>query len=73
MVDLVHSRDSKYLRIRVKFLLTKSIFILVYKWKRREDNSLRIYTLFQCLEMSFFINLVDGEFLKLIRMSIVSC
>ena len=65
MVDLVHSRDSKYLRIRVKFLLTKSIFILVYKWKRREDNSLRIYTLFQCLEMSFFINLVDGEFLKL--------
>ena len=26
MVDLVHSRDSKYLRIKVKFLLTKSIF-----------------------------------------------
>ena len=28
-----------------------------YKWRRREDNSLGIYTL--------FIHLMDGEFLKL--------
>ena len=52
MVDLVHSRDSKYLSIRVKFLLTMSIFRSVYKWKRREDNSLRVYTLFNVLERS---------------------
>ena len=65
MVDLVHLRDSKYLRIRVKFLLTKSIFRSVYNWKRREDNSLKIYTLFQCFREFFFIHLMDGEFLKL--------
>ena len=53
MVDLVHSRDSKYLRIRVKFLLTKSIFRSVYNWGRREDNSLFKSTLsFNVLERS---------------------
>ena len=26
VVDLVHSRDSKFLRIKVIFILTKSIF-----------------------------------------------
>ena len=29
VIDLVHSRDSKFLRIKVIFLLTKSIFGLV--------------------------------------------
>ena len=64
MVELVHSRNSKFLRIRIKFLFTKSIFGSVYKW-RREDNSLRIYTVFQYFREVFFIHLMDGEFLKL--------
>ena len=66
MVDLVHSRNSKYLRIRIKFLLTKTIFGSVYNRRRREDNSLRIYTLFQCFREVLFIHLMDGEFLKLL-------
>ena len=65
MVDLVHSKDSKYLRKRIKFLLTKSIFRSVYNRRRKEDNSLRIYTLFQSFREVFFIHLMDGEFLKL--------
>ena len=60
MVDLVHSRDSNYLRIRVKFLLTKSIFRSMYKWRRREGNSLKIYTLFQLFREAFFIHLMNG-------------
>ena len=65
MVDLVHSMNSKYLGIRIKFLLTKSIFGSMYNRRRREDNSLRIYTLFQCFREVFFIHLMDGKFLKL--------
>ena len=46
VVDLVFSKSSKYLRIKVSFLLTKSIFRSVYKWERRESNSHWIFTLF---------------------------
>ena len=52
VVDLAHSRDSKYLRIKVYFLLTKSIFGSVCNRERREGNSLKIYTLFIYLERS---------------------
>ena len=65
MIDLVHSKNFKYLRIRVYFLLTKSIFRSVYNRRKREDNSLKIYTLFQLFREDFFIHLRDGEFFKL--------
>ena len=61
---MVHSRNYKCLRIMIKFLLTKSIFGSVYKWGSREDDSLIIYTLFQCFREVFFIHLMNGEFLK---------
>ena len=64
MVDLVHYKNSKYLMIRIYFLLTKSIFGSVYNWRRREGNSLRIYTLFKCFIEVFFMN---GKFLKLMN------
>ena len=67
MVDLVHSKNSKYLRIRIYSLLTKSIFGSVYNWKRREGNSLRIYTLFKCFREVFFIHFMNGNFLKLMN------
>ena len=65
VVDLVHSRDSKYLKIKVYFLLTKSTFRSVYNRRKREDNSPNIYTLFQIFREDFLIHLLDGEFLKL--------
>ena len=33
--------------------------------RKREDNSLKIYTLFQLFREYFFIHLMDGEFFKL--------
>ena len=67
MVDLVYSKNSKYLRMRIHFLLTKSIFGLIYNWRRREDNSLMIYTLFQCFREVFFLHFMNGEFLTLMN------
>ena len=46
VVDFVFSKSSKYLRIKVNFLLTKSIFRSIYKWERRESNSHWIITFF---------------------------
>ena len=59
MVDLVHSSNSRFLKIEGLFSLAKSIFRLVYKWKRREDNSLRIYTLIQSFR-EVFIHSLSG-------------
>ena len=58
-------RILSVLRIRVEFLLTNSIFRSMYNRRRREDNSLKIYTLFQFFREAFFIHLMNGEFLKL--------
>ena len=67
MVDLVHSRNSKFLKIEGLFSLTKSIFGSVLNRRMREDNSLRIYTLFICFREVFFLHLWDGEFTKVMR------
>ena len=47
-------------------LLTKSIFRSVYNRKRREDNSLKIYTLFNYLERSSSLTSWMVSFLKLV-------
>ena len=51
VVDLVHSRNSNYLRIRL-ILLTKSIIRSVLNKEGRENKSLKIYSLFNYLERS---------------------
>ena len=51
VVDLVHSKNSNYLGIRIK-CLTKSIFRSVQNKRGGKDNSLKIYTLFIYLERS---------------------
>ena len=52
VVDLVHSRNSKYLRIWLIFFLP-SQSLDQCKIRRREDNSLKVYTLFQCVREVF--------------------
>ena len=52
MVDLVHSRNSRYLRIRINFLMTKSIFGSVYKWGGEKIIPLESTLTFNVLEKS---------------------
>ena len=67
VVDLVHSRNSRFLKIEGLFSFDQvNIWISVNRRRKREYNSLKIYTLFQFFREYFFIHLMDDEFLKLI-------
>ena len=59
VVDLVRSRDFNYLRIRLISFDQVNLYISINR-KRREVNSLRIYTLFQLFREVFFIHLING-------------
>ena len=65
MVDLVHSRDSKYLRIRFKFFSPSQSLDQCIIGGGGIINSLGIYTLLQCFREVFFIHLMEGDVLKL--------